>query len=51
MLLPTSMHATTARHAELIDHLNLTCFKGTQIISIYSKASVNASFLFKDGGK
>ena len=61
MLLPTFTNTTTPGHVELIEHMNLTCFKNAQItvtflrnreaLQVYPKACVMYSFSSKDGDK
>ena len=34
MLLPTSIHTTTATNVQLIDHINITCFKNEYLTRI-----------------
>ena len=45
MLLPTLINTTTARHVELIDYMNLTCFIDAKITLIFIRNSKSTSDL------
>ena len=45
VLLRTSIHTTTARLGELIDQMNLTCFKNSQITLTSLRKSKSTSVL------
>ena len=57
MLLPTLIHTATVNHFELIDRINITCFKNAEInrISLRNSKALhiypNAFFFFRVGGK